>query len=161
MILITGGVKSGKSTLALELALKIPKPRVFVATSVPFDSEMRSKIKRHRTERGNGFILHEEPTEISALIEKAKANVVLIDCVTTWVGNLMHYGKNTNLYFANLLDSLKGNEILVTNEVGHGIIPENPLARDYLNLLGNINKSLAKRADEVYLMVSGIKVKIK
>jgi len=161
MILITGGVKSGKSTLALELARKSSAPRLFIATSVPFDAEMTRKIARHKKERGNGFILREEPCDIHKPLKTGGVNVTLIDCVTTWVSNLIYYKKDLNKYFKNFLGSLRGNEIIVTNEVGLGIIPADGLSREYLNRLGNINKLLAARADEVYLMVSGIKVRIK
>ena len=161
MILITGGVKSGKSTLALELARKIKGPRVFIATSEPIDKEMKAKIKRHKLERGSGFEVFEEPTEIFRPLKTQKANVYLVDCITTWVSNLIYHKKDLPQYFITLIDSLDGNEIVVTNEVGWGVIPANKLSRDYINYIGEINKMLAQKADEVYLMVSGLKVKIK
>jgi len=161
MILITGGIKSGKSTLALEVAKKISEPRIFIATSEPIDTEMRSKIERHKADRGKGFILYEEPIEISTLLLKTSANVTLIECMATWVNNLIHYKKDVDEYFNSFINSLKGNEIIVTNETGLGIIPDTPLVREYSMHLGNINKMLAKKADEVYLMVSGLKVKVK
>ncbi len=161
MILITGGIKSGKSTLALELARKSKSPRAFIATCEAFDYEMKERIKHHQKERGGGFILFEEPTDIFKPLRKTKANTVVIDCVTTWVSNLIYYKKDLNKFFKDFLEALKGNEIIVTNEVGCGIIPDNKLSREYLNRIGEINKLLAQRADEVYLMVSGIKVRIK
>jgi len=161
MILITGGVRSGKSTIALELARKFKEPRLFIATSEPFDTEMKRKIKAHKRSRGNGFILREEPTEIFRPLKTDKFSVCVIDCVTTWVGNLMHHGKDPKKYFDSFLRALTGKEIIVTNEVGWGVIPADADSRQYINLLGDINKKLAARADNVYLMVSGIKVKIK
>ena len=161
MILITGGIKSGKSTLALKLARKFTAPRVFIATSVAFDSEMSQKIERHKSERGKGFTLIEEPTDIHKILRSIKAKITVIDCMTTWVSNLIYYEKDMDAYFKNLMGSLKGSEIIVTNEAGMGVIPANKISRHYLNRLGELNKMLAKRADKVYLMVSGLKVKIK
>lgn len=161
MILITGGIKSGKSSLALELARKVSGPRLFIATSEAFDKEMEKKISRHKKERGAGFILREEPVEIFEALSSDKSNVCIIDCMTIWLGNLIHYNKDINRYFKILIRSLKGNEIIVTNEVGLGVIHADPMSRAYVNRLGELNKMLAKRADEVYLMVSGLKVRIK
>ena len=161
MILITGGIKSGKSSLALELARTSKGPRAFIATCVAFDGEMKKRIKRHQKERGTGFVLYEEPTDIFKPLRRSKAKVIVIDCVTIWVSNLIYYKKNVSKYFKSFLAALKGNEIIVTNEVGWGIIPDNGLSREYLNRISEINKLLAQRADKVYLMVSGIKVRIK
>ena len=161
MILITGGIKSGKSTLALDLARKFKSPRLFIATSEPLDPEMERKINAHKRSRGNGFVLREEPTEIFKPLKADKFNVCVIDCVTTWVGNLMHHGRDPEKYFDALVRALSGKEIIVTNEVGWGVIPADEASREYVNLLGSINKRLAARADEVYMMVSGLKVKIK
>ncbi|MBN1823133.1 MAG: bifunctional adenosylcobinamide kinase/adenosylcobinamide-phosphate guanylyltransferase [Endomicrobiales bacterium] len=161
MILITGGVKSGKSTLALEIANKTKGRKLFVATAVPFDKEMSAKIERHRKERGSGFEVKEEPTEIAAVIRENDADAVVVDCVTVWVGNIMHGAKDAKRYFRDFIGSLKGNEIIVTNEVGMGVMPDNEMAREYAGLLGKINKELANKADEVYLTVSGLKMRIK
>ena len=161
MILITGGVKSGKSSLALELARKIKGPRVFVATSEAFDGEMKARIKRHKMERGSGFALCEEPIDIFKPLRTEKANVVVIDCITVWVSNLIYYKKDLKEYFRKFMNSLNGNEIIVTNEVGLGVIPDNAMSREYVDRLGEINNIISKKAAEVYLMVSGIKVKIK
>jgi adenosylcobinamide kinase/adenosylcobinamide-phosphate guanylyltransferase len=161
MILITGGIKSGKSSLALELAKKRKGPRAFLATSEAFDGEMKARIKRHKAERGSGFKLYEEPTDIFTPLKTIKANVIVIDCITVWVSNLIYYKKDLKEYFKKFISSLSGNEIIVTNEVGLGVIPDNALSREYVDRLGEINKMLTKKADEVYLMVSGIKIKVK
>ena len=122
---------------------------------------MKTKIRRHKLERGAGFSLCEEPTDIFKPLKNSKANVCLIDCITIWVPNLIYYKKDIPEYFSRFMDSLRGNEVIVTNEVGLGIMPDNGIAREYINRLGEINKKLAVKADEVYLMVSGLKVKIK
>ena len=142
MILITGGVKSGKSSFALELAGKFRGPRAFIATCEAFDREMKAKIKRHKSDRGPGFALYEEPTDIFRPLRAGKAGVYVIDCVTVWVSNLLYYKKDIKKYFGRFLGSLRGNEIIVTNEAGLGVIPDNEMSRGYVNHLGEINKLL-------------------
>lgn len=161
MILITGGVKSGKSSLALTLARRHPEPRVFIATGVAMDDEFRARIDAHQRERGADFILHEEPTEIMRPLEHVRAEVYVIDCITLWVNNLLYHHLNTNDYCDKLIAALTGREIIVTNEVGWGVMPDNALARRYVDALGAVNKALAHKADTVYLMASGIPMRIK
>lgn len=161
MVLITGGVKSGKSSLALTLARQQPAPRVFIATGVAMDDEFKQRIEIHRRERGADFILHEEPTEIMRPLEHVKAGVYVIDCITLWVNNLLYYKHNTDEYCGKLITALTGREIIVTNEVGWGVIPDNALSRQYIDTLGAVNKALAQHADTVYLMASGIPMRIK
>lgn len=161
MILITGGVKSGKSGFALELAKKFDPPRAFIASGEPFDEEMKIRITRHKEERDRDFIIYEEPTLIYKPLIESCATVYIIDCITTWVGNLLHYEKNIENEFDLLLKNLTGKEIIVTNEVGLGVMPANEMSRKFIDYLGNINKELAGKSDEVYLSVSGIRVRIK
>ncbi len=165
MILITGGVKSGKSSFALELAKKYQR-KAFLATGVPFDDEMKIRIEKHKKERGNEFDTYEEPLEVARTLMEIsnKYDVIVFDCLTTYLGNLYYYNVDVESYIDNLIGTISKFQtqlILITNEVGLGIIPENKLARLYMETLGKTNTRLAKIAQEVYLMVSGIGVRIK
>ncbi|WP_448375897.1 bifunctional adenosylcobinamide kinase/adenosylcobinamide-phosphate guanylyltransferase [Fervidobacterium sp.] len=165
MILITGGIKSGKSTFALKKALEYKK-RAFLATGVPFDGEMKARIQKHKEERGNLFDTYEEPLHVVDILEKVDGqyDVVLFECLTTYIGNLYYYELNIMEFIDKLVDkiaSMKSEVIVVTNEVGWGIVPENKLARQYAETLGKTNTKLSNIADEVYLVVAGIGVRIK
>ncbi|HID57522.1 TPA: bifunctional adenosylcobinamide kinase/adenosylcobinamide-phosphate guanylyltransferase [Candidatus Poribacteria bacterium] len=162
MILILGGVKSGKSSFALRKALEHPEPRALVATGEPIDEEMRARIEKHRRERGDLFETFEEPVELPTLLKRlSRYSVVVVDCLTTWLGNLYHYGIDVGRYSDELISSLNGNEVIVTNEVGLGVIGAEPLTRSYVESLGRLNARLARVADEVYMMIAGIEVRIK
>ena len=161
MVLIVGGVKSGKSTYALTLALKHPKPRAFLATAEPFDPEMQRRIKRHQESRGEGFELFEEPVDISGVLSGLHHRVIVVDCLTVWLGNLYHYRRDVVKETENLLDRLTGREIFVSNEVGCGVIPGSAQVREYAERLAVLNRELAQKAETVYLMTAGIAVKIK
>lgn len=168
MILITGGMKSGKSSFALELAKNYEK-KAFLATGVPFDDEMKSRIEKHKIERGKDFDTFEEPLEVSRILNEIsdKYDVIIFDCLTTYLGNLFYYNVDIETYLERLLNtfSILTNSstqlIVITNEVGWGIIPENKLARVYIETLGKLNTKISRLAHEVYLMVSGIGVRIK
>jgi len=157
--LITGGVKSGKSYRALVEAVTFPEPRYFLATAEAFDTEMSERISRHRTERGGRFITIEEPLEIQ---DNLHENMVL-DCVTLWVNNLFHYGREDTLgqVLDALIERLPANIVIVTNETGMGFIPGDSLSRRYGDALGRVNARLAAACDRVILMVSGIPLVIK
>jgi adenosylcobinamide kinase (EC 2.7.1.156) len=165
LILITGGMKSGKSTFALNMALKYTK-RAFLATGVPFDEEMRLRIEKHKAERKELFDTFEEPVNVTEVLKNIDNNydVILFECLTTYLGNLYYYQLDVQERIDRLVDvlsNMSSNVIVVTNEVGWGIIPENPIARQYAEMLGKTNTRLAKLAKEVYLVVSGIGVRIK
>jgi adenosylcobinamide kinase/adenosylcobinamide-phosphate guanylyltransferase len=165
LILITGGMKSGKSTFALNMALKYTK-RAFLATGVPFDEEMRLRIEKHKAERKELFDTFEEPVNVTEVLKNIDNNydVILFECLTTYLGNLYYYQLDVQERIDRLVDVLSNmstDVIVVTNEVGWGIIPENPIARQYAEMLGKTNTRLAKLAKEVYLVVSGIGVRIK
>ncbi len=158
-------MKSGKSTFALNLALKYTK-RAFLATGVPFDDEMRLRIEKHKAERKELFDTFEEPVNVTEVLKNIddKYDVILFECLTTYLGNLYYYQLDVQERIDRLVDvltNIKCEVIIVTNEVGWGIIPENPTARQYAEMLGKTNTRLAKLAKEVYLVVSGIGVRIK
>ena len=164
-ILITGGVRSGKSRYALARALAVPAPRVFVATADRADGSMRERIQKHQADRGNKFQLIEETLDLPAAFVnlKAKPSVIVIDCLTLWMGNLLQTFRQDPARIQKLTENLETcvresetDFILVTNEVGSGVIPSNALARDFLDELGQLNQKFANACTEVILMVSGI-----
>ena len=161
MILITGVIKSGKSSYALELVQKYPR-KAFIATAEPFDEEMKQRIKKHKQERDSSYDTYEEPLEVASLLPKlTDYDVILVECITTWLSNLLYYEKDIEKYTESFMNNLTGKEVIITNEVGLGIVPIDPLSRRYTDAIGKLNSKLARKADEVYLMVSSIPVKIK
>ena len=167
--LFTGGSRSGKSRHAMNAALKYHK-RAFIATAPVCDEEMEQRIAAHRAERGDRFTTIEEPTDIAAAIASVppETEVILLDCLTVWAGNLMHKHNSSEVSslpeleaLFNLLSNPPLDIILVTNEVGSGIIPANVMARQFRDLAGTINQKVAEKADTVILCVSGIPLTIK
>lgn len=157
--LVTGGVKSGKSAYALRLARTEFRNPAFLATAVPFDEEMREKIRRHQAERGNAFSLVEEPIEI----HRALRDEMVLDCVPLWLNNLFYHNiqHRASEILEGLIQALPQNLIIVTNETGMGTISLDPLTRSYNDLLGRVNQRLAAVADRVILMVCGIPLTLK
>ncbi|NTU93445.1 MAG: bifunctional adenosylcobinamide kinase/adenosylcobinamide-phosphate guanylyltransferase [Chlorobiaceae bacterium] len=171
VIYVTGGARSGKSGYALELALHhgASGQRVFIATAEAFDDEMRDRIKRHRDERAGAFTTIEEPLFLDRVLRNLPegTSVVLLDCLTVWLGNLMHHFDDQVLVearFAALLDVLRNPPceiIVVSNEVGMGIVPENALARRFRDLAGTLNRRVAECSSRAYLLCSGIPLVLK
>jgi adenosylcobinamide kinase/adenosylcobinamide-phosphate guanylyltransferase len=173
--LVIGGCRSGKSSHALYLADRMGNARkIFLATCIPQDEEMQRRVSRHQAERGDGWIAVETPIFLGEAIQDIgpNADVLLVDCLTLWVSNLMMAqaeDPNTPEDFlaagtSRLIESLRTAAcpvILVTNEVGAGIVPDNPLARLYRDAVGKVNQRIAACADQVIWMVAGIPVKIK
>ena len=167
---VIGGCRSGKSRFALKLAESLPQtPRVYVATCRPEDEEMRRRVARHQTERGNRWLTEEVPVHLAEAVLKlrAEAGVILVDCLTLWVSNLM-LAEGTAAAVAAAADELVGSltpdgcpVVVVSNEVGTGIVPENALARAYRDAVGSVNQQMAACADTVVHMVAGIPVAIK
>jgi adenosylcobinamide kinase/adenosylcobinamide-phosphate guanylyltransferase len=157
--LVTGGIKSGKSSHALVLAGEFPQPRRFLATAEALDDEMRSKIARHREERADRFETIEEPL----LIHERLAENMILDCVTLWVNNVLHYGMEAEFeaYLDALVARLPRNIVIVTNEVGLGFVPADALSRKYGVLLGRANARLATACDRLILMVAGQPLRVK
>jgi adenosylcobinamide kinase / adenosylcobinamide-phosphate guanylyltransferase len=157
--LITGGVKSGKSRYALELASEFAQPRVFLATAESLDAEMEQKILRHRAERAGAFRTIEEPLAIHERLEER----MVLDCLTLWVNNVLHYGKEADFgaWLAQLIARLPRDIVIVTNEVGMGFVPMDELSRRYGVLLGTANAKVAAVCDRVVLMVAGQPLRVK
>jgi adenosylcobinamide kinase/adenosylcobinamide-phosphate guanylyltransferase len=167
---VTGGIKSGKSLWAQKRGESINGSRAFIATALALDEEMRERIKKHQSERADKWITHEESLNVAPLIEDlaGRFDVVLLDCLTMWVSNLLTvYNLSAELVqekadeLTACLAGEKSHIILVTNEVGMGIIPPDPLSRAFQSLLGRLNREMASVAHEFYMMVSGVPMKIK
>lgn len=179
--LVTGGARSGKSRFALALAEETASSRVYVATAEPVDEEMQRRIGRHRAERGEGWSTVEEPADLGGVLAAlpAGAEVAVVDCLTVWLGNLIHRRESQEgpagplgdprrrpdlaepasfpeiAALLALLDAPPCPLVLVTNEVGWGIVPDNPLGRAFRDLAGRVNEEVARRAERVVLMVAG------
>ncbi|MBN1929179.1 MAG: bifunctional adenosylcobinamide kinase/adenosylcobinamide-phosphate guanylyltransferase [Chlorobiaceae bacterium] len=168
VIYVTGGARSGKSSYALKLAEPYER-RVFVATAEAFDGEMQRRIDKHKEEREDRFTTVEEPLHLDRALRNLPegAEVVLVDCLTVWLGNMMHYlGDESaiNERIDALLDVLSAppcDIIFVSNEVGMGIVPENAMARDFRDLAGTLNRKVAERATQAYLLCSGLPLVLK
>ncbi len=169
-ILVTGGCRSGKSKYALKLANSRPGKKFFLATAQPLDEEMAERIQKHRQERGKEWVTFEEPINLADVFKKLDddpQSVLILDCLTLWISNLLMEStpKEKLLGYVNewldCCSRFKGTLICITNEVGAGIVPENPLGREFRDLAGEINQQVADRFDEVILTVSGVPVTIK
>jgi adenosylcobinamide kinase / adenosylcobinamide-phosphate guanylyltransferase len=167
--LVLGGVRSGKSRYAQQLAEQSGRV-VFVATAKITDDEMRRKIERHREDRPKEWLTVEEPLELVQVLAQYESNcdVILIDCLTIFAANLLETeGENWDAIdrrVAALCDALQSGEcavVLVSNEVGSGVVPAYPLGRRYRDLLGEINQKIARVADDVVLMVAGLPLALK
>lgn len=182
LVLITGGARSGKSAHAVAVAQALAGPVLFLATGLPIDEEMAERIRRHRQMRPPGWATVEEPLQPARAIGTyaSKGSVVVLDCVAVWLGNLLHHHlgesgprgvhqaealRQRALAEADALCRLPDSRglrlVVVTSEVGLGIVPETALSRLYRDLLGEVNQLLARRADRVIWMVAGIPVRIK
>ncbi len=166
MVLFLGGARSGKSRLAQERAEASAGELVYVATGEPLDAEMKERIARHRADRGARWRTVEVPLELADAIlrESGQGRVLLIDCLTLWLSNVMLGEHDVSVATARLLDSLgtaRGTVLVVSNEVGMGIVPENALARRFRDEAGRLNQRVASLAHEVMLVAAGLPLRIK
>lgn len=165
VILITGGARSGKSTRAEARARAFPGRPVYVATAEALDAEMEARIARHRERRETDWIEREVPLDlVPALVASDGGGARLVDCLTLWLSNLMHAERNWEREveaLAGALPRLKSPVVLVTNEVGLGIVPDNALARSFRDAAGIMNQVIAAAADEVEFVVAGLPMKLK
>ncbi|HYC59667.1 MAG TPA: bifunctional adenosylcobinamide kinase/adenosylcobinamide-phosphate guanylyltransferase [Thermoanaerobaculia bacterium] len=163
LILITGGARSGKSTKALSLAAPYSE-NIFVATAQGLDDEMRARIDRHRVERGESWKTVEEPLDLARAMQVDPGAVAVVDCMTLWLSNAM----TANIDIDRALDDFisaarrrRATVIVVTNEVGMGIVPMYESARRFSDLAGMTNQRMAAAADEVWLVVCGLGIQLK
>jgi adenosylcobinamide kinase/adenosylcobinamide-phosphate guanylyltransferase len=165
IILITGGARSGKSVRAEARATAFAGKPVYIATAEALDAEMRERIAGHRARRGNEWIEHETPLElVPALNATDGGGARLVDCLALWLSNLMHADRDWSREAAQLVEALRAQKspvVLVTNEVGLGIVPDNALARRYRDAAGIMNQMIAAAADEVEFVVAGLPVRVK
>ncbi|HTM48610.1 MAG TPA: bifunctional adenosylcobinamide kinase/adenosylcobinamide-phosphate guanylyltransferase [Bryobacteraceae bacterium] len=163
IVLIGGGSRSGKSSYALSLARQTGPRRGFLATAQAMDDEMKQRIARHRQERGPDFTTIEEPLDPARVIlaQQGALDVLVIDCLTLWLSNLLLSGLEPS--FEEFIETAAESPmqcILVTNEVGCGIVPENALARRFRDLAGTLNQQAAARATAVYWMIFGVPLRV-
>jgi len=168
-ILILGGARSGKTALSLKMGKGFLSGRkgLYVATAEPKDKEMEERIRCHRLERGSCWDTLEEPIEFTRRLagREDTYGVLVIDCLTMWTANLMERrtGQEEEYFdsFCSWIDQIRTNIIVVSNEVGLGIVPDTPLARHYRDLLGILNQAVSRVATDVYLVVAGLTVRLK
>ncbi|QJA09637.1 bifunctional adenosylcobinamide kinase/adenosylcobinamide-phosphate guanylyltransferase [Romboutsia sp. CE17] len=182
IILVTGGARSGKSSFAESLCKDRNNKTAYIATSIPFDDEMKARVKKHKNSRPSEWKTYEIYKNIYSIIQEISKEheTVILDCVTLLVNNLM-FNSDINVDNANqeeinalelyikdqvnkLLDEVKATDlyfVMVTNEIGMGVVPGNKLSRIYSDIVGRINQLIASRSDEVHFVVSGIPMKIK
>jgi adenosylcobinamide kinase/adenosylcobinamide-phosphate guanylyltransferase len=166
-ILIGGGARSGKSAFALALARQLGRRRVLVATAQAGDAEMEERIARHRAERGDNFATVEEPLDIPGVVAGlTDVDVMVLDCVTLWLANLLQSGRREPAILAQVdalahaLTAARFHAVLVTNEVGMGLVPDSPLGRAVRDLAGRAHQRLAGVVNELYLGVLGTIVRL-
>nr|WP_174823193.1 bifunctional adenosylcobinamide kinase/adenosylcobinamide-phosphate guanylyltransferase [Ruegeria arenilitoris] len=162
---VLGGAASGKSSFAEQLVVMSGKKRVYLATSQVFDEEMRLKIKQHIAQRGEGWSTIEVPFDLISKIRDMDSNQIgLVDCATMWLTNHLLAGSDLEMEQTALLDALRNcpaELVVVSNEVGHGIVPENTLARQFREMQGRLNIALAAQADLVVQVTAGLPVVLK
>ena len=168
--LVIGGCRSGKSGYAMALAEKsAPQNRIYIATCVPLDDEMDDRVRKHQEERDHTWQTVETPVAVAEKIRElgAHAGVILVDCLTLWVTNLVMKELTEREVFDHVADLVAASAacpcpvIFVANEVGMGIVPDNKLARFFRDMAGYVNQQMASFADQVVWMVAGIPVMIK
>lgn len=182
LILVTGGARSGKSSFAEKLCIDRNNNTAYIATSIPFDDELRDRVKKHKESRPQTWKTYEIYKDIYSIIKdiSKEHKTVILDCVTLLVNNLMFTSNNDiekssqedindlEKYIKDqvqkLIDEINKTDlyvVIVTNELGMSVVPDNKLSRVYTDIVGRINQQIASQSDEVYLVVSSIHMKIK
>jgi adenosylcobinamide kinase / adenosylcobinamide-phosphate guanylyltransferase len=162
LLLLIGGVRSGKSSHAVSHAMRTGRAVTFIATAEAFDDDMRTRIDHHRAERPADWTVVEVPVELGTAIAAADDDhVVIVDCLTVWLANLFHHlpadsdRRQQIDDMAGALRARAGRTIVITNEVGMGLHPDTELGRRYRDELGRVNQLVAAAADDVWMMVAG------
>ncbi|WP_263382083.1 bifunctional adenosylcobinamide kinase/adenosylcobinamide-phosphate guanylyltransferase [Granulicella arctica] len=168
--LVLGGVRSGKSRYAQQLAERSDRVTFVATAEARNDDEMRSKIQRHRNDRPAHWTTIEEPLDLGGALESASSHcdLILVDCLTLFAANLLEEEADHNSKlearlgaFSAALSSVSCSVVIVSNEVGSGIVPEYPLGRRYRDLVGEINQRIAAQSDNVLLMIAGLPLVLK
>ena len=170
LTLLFGGARSGKSTLAVQMAERQPLPVTFVATAEPFDDDLRERVRRHREERPPQWRTVECPVDLADAVRACPTDQYLVvDCLTVWMGNLFAHGHDAEgaeaagtALAAALVQrrAAGGATVVVSNEVGMGVVPDTPLGREYRDSLGRVNQAVAAVADTTLLLVAGRAVRL-
>lgn len=166
-VLVLGGARSGKTGFAEQFVLQRAQRPAYLATAEALDAEMRERVRAHKASRSVSFATIEEPLALADALRRAAAghDVILVDCLTLWITNLLGAGINVASAVEHLVDALnaiQGCEIvLVSNEVGLGIVPDNALARTFRDLAGAAHQRLAVVCDDVYFVVAGLPMTLK
>lgn len=163
--LVLGGARSGKSRYAENL-VRQAGGGIYLATAQALDAEMAARIARHRADRGSGWTTVEEPLDLAGALARAAeaGQPILVDCLTLWLSNLMGAGRTVTAETVRLLDTLKTISVpivLVSNEVGLGIVPDNALARAFRDEAGRLNQAVAQAADRVVFLAAGLPLSLK
>lgn len=175
IILVTGGSRSGKSVYAQRIAESFSGTRTYIATCPVIDKEIEDRVRKHKEARQSAsWQTIEEMTDLAGALQRSRGSeVILVDCLTLWINNLMYEAEQEKKYLdeeaiaarcedvLGVCSSITGTVIFVTNEVGMGIVPENPASRLFRDLAGRCNQSMANHADAVIFMVSSLPVYIK
>ncbi|TCV66759.1 adenosylcobinamide kinase /adenosylcobinamide-phosphate guanylyltransferase [Neorhizobium sp. R1-B] len=166
LTLVLGGARSGKSAFSETLARATGFERHYIATGRAYDEEMRERIARHRADRGKQWVTHEIPLDLTVQIQSidGPGRVILVDCLTLWITNLMMEERDIDAATTELtgvLRLLSAPIILVSNEVGLGIVPENKMAREFRDHAGRLHQRIAAVADDVYFVAAGLPLRMK
>jgi len=164
--LVLGGARSGKSSLAESLIAASGLARIYIATAAAGDDEMRARIDHHREQRGAGWTTREVELDLVEALarDSAVGTAVLVDCLTLWLSNLMHAGRDPARESARLADWLRGASgpvVLVSNEVGLGLVPETPLGRSFRDAQGRLNQTIAAAVPDVAFVAAGLPLWLK
>lgn len=166
LVLVLGGARSGKSRFAVERIEAASLPRLFLATAEALDAEMEDRIRRHRAERAGPWRTIEEPLRIADVLRRETGQAILLDCLTLWLSNVMGNSPSAAIEapIAELLDAFRERRnavVVVSNELGSGVVPESALARAFRDAMGFLNQEVAAIADEVFLVVAGQRLRLK
>lgn len=165
-IFVLGGAKSGKSAFAENLCENTGNQKIYIATGQAYDVEMTQRIAAHQNQRDSSWQTVEAPLDLTAVLKSHddKDNIILLDCLTLWISNLMMDERDFDLALTGLLDQIKimqASLVLVSNEVGQGIVPENKMARLFRDQAGIAHQKIATLCDEVYFVTAGLPQKLK
>ncbi|HWE74913.1 MAG TPA: bifunctional adenosylcobinamide kinase/adenosylcobinamide-phosphate guanylyltransferase [Stellaceae bacterium] len=162
--LVLGGARSGKSRFAEEMIESAARPALYLATAEPGDDEMRARIAAHRAQRDARWTTIEEPLELVNVLLAEETRPMLIDCLTLWLSNLMGAERDIGFEIERLfavLPKAKTPVVMVANEVGLGIVPDNPMAREFRDQAGRLNQGIARLAQRVVFMAAGLPLALK
>ncbi|HLX98718.1 MAG TPA: bifunctional adenosylcobinamide kinase/adenosylcobinamide-phosphate guanylyltransferase [Roseiarcus sp.] len=165
-LFVLGGARSGKSAYAQRLAEASCAERLYLATATPADEDMAARIARHQADRGQGWTTLEEPLELAPALqaEARGGRVVVVDCLTLWLSNLMLAGRDPApavMSLAQAIAALAGPAILISNEVGMGVVPDHRLGREFRDWQGRANQEIARACDAAILVVAGLPLQLK